>query len=75
MLDLHGYGPTIFTGAILTIEVAIFSLIVALVLGLLGAIAKLSHFTPLRLVATAYTTLIRGVPDLVLMLLICCLLL
>ena len=70
MLDLHGYGPTIFMGAILTIEVAILSLIVALVLGLLGAVAKLSPYTPLRMVATGYTTLIRGVPDLVLMLLI-----
>lgn len=70
MLDLHGYGPAIFMGAILTMEVALLSLLVALVLGLLGAIAKLSPYAPLRFIATAYTTLIRGVPDLVLMLLI-----
>jgi histidine transport system permease protein len=40
------------------------------VLGLLGALAKLSRHAPLRIVATAYTTLIRSVPDLVLMLLL-----
>ncbi len=70
MLDLHGYGPAIFMGAVLTIEVAFLSLLVALVLGLLGAVAKLSPYAPLRFIATVYTTVIRGVPDLVLMLLI-----
>lgn len=70
MLDLHGYGPTIFKGAILTIEVAVLSLLVAIALGLLGAIAKLSPYKSLRAISTIYTTLIRGVPDLVLMLLL-----
>lgn len=70
MIDLHGYGPSIFGGAILTIEVAVLSLLLALFLGLLGAMAKSStHFFP-RALATIYTTIIRGVPDLVLMLLI-----
>jgi len=40
------------------------------VLGLLGAAAKLSPLRIFNLPATFYTTLIRGVPDLVLMLLI-----
>jgi arginine/ornithine transport system permease protein len=70
MLDLHGYGPSIFEGAILTIEVAILSLILALALGMLGALAKLSQNPIPRFIATVYTTVIRGVPDLVLMLLI-----
>ncbi len=70
MIDLHGYGPSIFGGAILTIEVAVLSLLLALVLGLLGALAKLSSHTSLKVIATVYTTIIRGVPDLVLMLLI-----
>jgi arginine/ornithine transport system permease protein len=70
MIDLHGYGPSIFGGAVLTIEVAVLSLLLALALGLLGAIAKMSKNPVARGVATAYTTLIRGVPDLVLMLLI-----
>lgn len=70
MLDLHGYGPTIFEGALLTIEIAFLSLALALFLGLLGAVAKLSNSRSAKVAATVYTTLIRGVPDLVLMLLI-----
>ncbi|MNC36767.1 Histidine transport system permease protein HisQ [compost metagenome] len=41
-----------------------------MVLGLIGASAKLSKSALLRVPAQVYTTLIRGVPDLVLMLLI-----
>lgn len=70
MLDFHGYGPSILYGALLTIEVALLSLLLALTLGLLGALAKLSRSKLLRSIATFYTTVIRGIPDLVLMLLI-----
>lgn len=70
MLDLHGYGPSIFKGAILTIELAFLSLLIAVILGLLGASGKLSAKRPLRWLSTLYTTVIRGVPDLVLMMLI-----
>ncbi|WP_100638198.1 ABC transporter permease [Marinobacter salexigens] len=69
MLDLKGYGPALLNGAIVTIELAFLSLALALVLGLLGAAAKLSNSRVAISVATAYTTLIRGVPDLVMMLL------
>ncbi|MFT5591688.1 MAG: arginine/ornithine transport system permease protein [Oceanicoccus sp.] len=70
MLDLHGYGPSIFSGAIVTIKLAIFSVAIAFVLGLLGAVAKQSNNRTARIIATLYTTIIRGVPDLVLMMLI-----
>ena len=70
MLDLKGYGPSILEGAVLTVEAALAGLALSLVLGLLGAFAKLSRLGPLRALAAAYTTLIRGVPDLVLMLLV-----
>ncbi len=70
MLDLKGYGPSILEGAVLTVEAALAGLALSLVLGLLGAFAKLSRVGPLRALAAAYTTLIRGVPDLVLMLLV-----
>ncbi|MDX1634020.1 MAG: ABC transporter permease [Marinobacter sp.] len=69
MLDLKGYGPALLEGAAVTIELAFLSLALALVLGLLGASAKLSHNRAAKGVATTYTTLIRGVPDLVMMLL------
>ncbi len=70
MLDLKGYGPSILEGAALTVEAALAGLAVSVLLGLLGAFAKLAPAAPLRALATAYTTLIRGVPDLVLMLLV-----
>ncbi len=70
MFDLHGYGPSILNGAVLTVEVAILSLLLAVLLGLLGALAKLSSNPLLKGIATVYTTVIRGVPDLVLMMLI-----
>ncbi len=69
MLDLKGYGPALMEGAIITIELAFLSLVLAVFLGLIGAASKLSQNRLLRGGATAYTTLIRGVPDLVMMLL------
>jgi len=65
---LHGYGASLTEGALLTLVVALASLAIALVLGLFGAIAKLSRVRPLRWLAQGYTTLIRAVPDLVMML-------
>ena len=70
MLDLKGYESSILEGAWVTIEVALLSLLLAVTLGLLGALAKLSSFKPARWLATGYTTVIRGIPDLVLMMLI-----
>ncbi len=67
---LNGYGPLLLAGTWVTVQLALLSLVVAVGLGLLGAWAKLSAYRGARLAATAYTTLIRGVPDLVLMLLI-----
>jgi len=67
---LDGYGPLILTGTWETVKLAVLSLLVSLLLGLLGASSKLSRNILCKSVATAYTTLIRGVPDLVLMLLI-----
>jgi len=66
----HGYLPTILGGAALTLELALLSLLFALVAGLAGASAKLSKSAPLRWTATVYTTVVRGVPDLVMMLLV-----
>ncbi|MDW6003702.1 ABC transporter permease [Vibrio mangrovi] len=70
MLDLKGYEGSIIHGAMLTIEVALLSLLLAVLLGLLGAVAKLSAHRWARYLATLYTTIIRGIPDLVLMMLI-----
>ncbi|KAA0012859.1 ABC transporter permease [Billgrantia pellis] len=70
MLDLHGYGPRLLEGAGVTIQLAVLSLALAVLLGLLTASAKMSRNWLLHRTATLYTTLIRGVPDLVLMMLL-----
>ena len=70
MFDLHGYGPSILEGTLLTIEVSLASLAISMALGIMGALAKLSPSKPLQLTAQTYTTIIRGIPDLVLMLLV-----
>jgi len=70
MLDLHGYGPSILDGVWVTVEAGLVSLVLAVVLGVLGALAKLSGSRPLVWIAEVYTILIRGIPDLILMLLI-----
>lgn len=67
---LQGYGPLIASGALLTLKVALWSLLVAFAIGLAGASAKLSNSRIAGSLATLYTTVIRGIPDLVLMLLI-----
>ncbi|MFP3517574.1 ABC transporter permease [Pseudomonas sp. SIMBA_077] len=69
-LSLQGFGPLLLEGTWMTLKLSVLSLALSVLLGLLGASAKLSHLTLLRLPAQLYTTLIRGVPDLVLMLLI-----
>lgn len=70
MLNLHGYGPSILEGTILSLEVSLASLVIAMCLGMIGALSKLSSSRPLQLLAQIYTTVIRGIPDLVLMLLV-----
>ncbi|RTL40289.1 MAG: ABC transporter permease [Burkholderiales bacterium] len=67
---LHGFLPSLLEGAAITLGVALSSLLIAALLGLTGALAKLSRSRIAQAVAGVYTTLIRGVPDLVLMLLV-----
>ena len=64
------YLPAILRGTSVTIAVALCSVALAVLLGLLGARGKLSASRAAQAVTSAYTTLVRGVPDLVLMLLL-----
>jgi histidine transport system permease protein len=67
---LQGYGPLILAGTWQTVKLSLLSLTLAFALGLVGASAKLSKNPISKGVGTVYTTLVRGVPDLVLMLLL-----
>jgi len=67
---LYGYSQVIIQGTLVTLELAISSVLLAVVIGLIGAGCKLSKSRLISGIFGCYTTLIRGVPDLVLMLLI-----
>jgi arginine/ornithine transport system permease protein len=67
---MNAYYVAILQGSVLTVGVSLAALLVSIVLGLLGAAAKLSGNRLLVAIATVYTTVIRGIPDLVVMLLV-----
>ncbi|MGN1057701.1 MAG: ABC transporter permease [Comamonas sp.] len=67
---MSDYFFSIFQGALLTVAVSVASLLVSTLLGLLGATAKLSDKRWLAGLGTLYTTVVRGIPELVLMLLV-----
>ncbi|MBP7330455.1 MAG: ABC transporter permease subunit [Alicycliphilus sp.] len=67
---MSDYYLAILHGSLLTVGVSLASLAVATLLGLLGAAAKLSGSRPLVWLAQLYTTVVRGVPELLMMLLI-----
>jgi His/Glu/Gln/Arg/opine family amino acid ABC transporter permease subunit len=65
-----GYGDEFVRGALLTIKLSVVSYLVAFVLGLLGAGAKLSGNRILYRIGDLYTTLIRALPELLFIILI-----
>jgi len=67
---MQAYFFVILHGALLTVGVSLLALLVAIIFGLAGAAAKLSGKPVLVGLATLYSTIIRGIPDLVLMLLV-----
>ena len=66
----NGYGSTILDSTWLTVQLALLSMAVAIALGLLGAAFRLSPVKWLALLGETYAAVIRGIPDLVLILLI-----
>lgn len=59
------YQERLLDGAKLTVWLALSSLAVSLVVGMVVCAAKMSRQRVLRALATAYTTVVRGVPDLI----------
>lgn len=70
LLDLQGRGPTLLEGLQITLLVGVLALCIAIMMGLLGAWAKLSRSRLANVTANTYTTVIRGIPELVLLLLV-----
>lgn len=65
-----GYGDLLLAGAWLTIQLSVCSYIIGAALGLLGAGAKLSGNGVLVRIANVYTTIVRAVPELLLIIII-----
>ncbi|TVU71178.1 MULTISPECIES: ABC transporter permease [Cobetia] len=62
-------GP-ILSGAVTTLQIAFAAYAIGLALGLVGAAARLSPWAPVRALATAYSTAVRAVPELLLIILL-----
>jgi len=58
--------PLILRGMLVNVEVALLALLISIILGMMGAVARLSNSRIARSAAGIYTTLIRGMPSLVL---------
>ena len=59
-----GWGDEMLMGALMTVLVSASSLILGIVIGIIFAGCKLSNFFVLRVIANIYTTIIRGIPEL-----------
>jgi octopine/nopaline transport system permease protein len=60
----QGWGDEMARAALITIAVSLSSMALGLVVGTIGAAAKLSALAPARWLAEGYTTVVRGVPEL-----------
>ena len=63
-LGTGGWGLLLTKAALLTLAVAAVGLLIGALLGVVLAFARLTGGASLRLLADAYTTILRGVPDL-----------
>ncbi len=70
MFDLQGFGDQLLLGLWMTLKVAWGGLLLGLVLGLIGASLKLSRSAIAYAIGTTYTTIIRGLPELLVVLII-----
>jgi len=70
MFDLYGRGWQMLEGGLVTVQLCLTVLPFMIILGLLGASAKLSRYRSLRIIGESYTVIIRGIPELLVILLI-----
>lgn len=61
-----GWGGTLLTGALATLAISAGAYVIGIVIGFTGALGKLSGNRPIGVVLNLYTTLIRSVPELIL---------
>ena len=68
---LGDYLPLLLRGAVVTVQISVLSYLLALALGLLGALVRVRKGgIAAKAIVLIYTTLVRGIPDIVLILLV-----
>jgi His/Glu/Gln/Arg/opine family amino acid ABC transporter permease subunit len=65
-----GWAWQFFAGGWLTIQISVCGYLIGLILGLIGAWGKLSGNRVTFVIAEAYTTIVRAVPELLLIILL-----
>jgi polar amino acid transport system permease protein len=65
-----GYGDELLWGAAMSLSIAVLAYVLGLLIGIAGALGKLGGSTLTRSVLAGYTTLVRAVPELVLILIL-----
>ncbi|MCG8632382.1 MAG: ABC transporter permease [Desulfobacterales bacterium] len=65
-----GWGDEMLRGAFMTFAVSLAAFGLGIILGIAGAALKLSRFMALRFVADLYTTIVRGIPELLIIYLV-----
>ena len=60
----NGWGDELFVAALMTIAVAITAMLIGFLFALIFTPLKLSKYKILNLIANSYTTVVRGVPEL-----------
>ncbi|SEL28999.1 polar amino acid transport system permease protein [Atopomonas hussainii] len=63
MIDLQGFGPSLLAGTWMTVKLSLASVALGLLFGLLGAAGKTSSNAFARFLGGSYTTIVRGVPE------------
>lgn len=70
MMNMQGFADQIAIGALTTLKTAGASLVLGIGIGLCGAAAKRASSRAIRSFAGAYTTIVRGVPELLIILIL-----
>lgn len=65
-----GYGDELLWGALMTLSIAVCAYAIGVLIGIIGALCKLGGSNLTRGILEAYTTLVRAVPELVLILIL-----
>lgn len=66
----QGFGDELLQGSLLTLQLALSSLLLGIVLGLIIAMARMSRFWVARWIARSYTVTVRGIPEMLVVLMV-----